>query len=64
MRKIVSTCIYCGCGCKLAYLVERNKIVRVEGCDEDDISEGEPCIKGLTLNEVWNKNRIKKPPRK
>ena len=61
MRKIVSTCIYCGCGCKLAYLVRGNKIVRVEGCDEDDISEGEPCIKGLTLNEVWNKNRIKKP---
>ncbi len=61
MKRVVSTCIYCGCGCKLAYLVEGNKIVRIEGYNKDDISDGKPCIKGLTINEVWNKNRIKKP---
>ena len=61
MKKVVSTCIYCGCGCKLAYLVEGNKIVRVGGYEKDDISEGKPCIKGLTIHEVWDKGRIKKP---
>lgn len=63
MKKVVSSCIYCGCGCKLVYLVDEktNKILKISGYKEDDISEGRPCIKGLTINEIYNKNRIKTP---
>lgn len=61
MKKVISTCIYCGCGCKLTYHVENNKIVKISGFQGDDISEGKPCIKGLTINEVFDKNRIKEP---
>lgn len=61
MKKVVSTCIYCGCGCKLTYWVEDNKIVKITGFPGDDISEGKPCIKGKTINEIFNKNRIKSP---
>lgn len=61
MKKVISTCIYCGCGCKLTYHVENNKIVKISGFKGDDISEGKPCIKGSTINEVFDKNRIKEP---
>jgi len=61
MKKIVSTCIYCGCGCKLNYHVENNKIKKISGVKEDSMSQGKPCIKGLTINEVFDKNRINSP---
>ncbi len=60
MNKI-STCIYCGCGCLLNYVVEGNKIVNVLPVVEDEVSEGKPCIKGLTIKEVYDKNRITTP---
>ncbi len=61
MKEIISTCIYCGVGCKLKYFVDKNKIIKVEGLEEDEVSEGAPCIKGLTIHEVYNKNRITAP---
>ncbi|MFH1787424.1 MAG: molybdopterin-dependent oxidoreductase [archaeon] len=61
MKRVTSTCIYCGCGCRLTYHIDKNKITKITGCKNDDISEGKPCIKGLTINEVFNKNRITKP---
>lgn len=57
----ISVCPYCGCGCKLKYVVEDGKLVRVLPYEKDDVSEGKPCIKGLTVNEVVDKGRIKKP---
>ncbi|MBD3312770.1 molybdopterin-dependent oxidoreductase [archaeon] len=56
-----SACIYCGCGCRIKYLVKNNRIVSVKGVKSDEMSEGSPCIKGLTINEVFDKNRITKP---
>ena len=61
MKKITSICPYCGCGCKLNFIVENEKVIKVEGNKKDEISEGKPCIKGLTLNEVIDKNRILYP---
>ncbi len=61
IKKIVSTCIYCGCGCKLIYHVKNNKILKISGFSKDYMSEGKPCIKGLTINEVFDKNRITHP---
>jgi len=49
-----SSCIYCGCGCRLIYEVKDNKIIRVAGAPGDSVSEGRPCIKGLTINEVYD----------
>ena len=61
MKRVISTCIYCGVGCKLTYHVDKNKIIKISGYKKDYMSEGKPCIKGLTINEVYNKNRIKVP---
>lgn len=56
-----SSCIYCGCGCRLNYTVKNNKIIKISGVKSDEVSEGKPCVKGLTINEVWDKNRITTP---
>jgi len=61
MQKITSVCPYCGCGCKLDYVVENRKLVKVLPDAFDDVSEGKPCIKGLALHEVIGKGRILKP---
>ncbi|MEM2088789.1 MAG: molybdopterin-dependent oxidoreductase [Thermoproteota archaeon] len=61
MRKINSTCIYCGVGCRLNYVLENGRIIRIEPVKEDEVSEGFPCIRGLTIHEVILKNRITKP---
>ena len=58
---IESSCVYCGCGCRLNYEVKDNKIVKVRGVKRDDVSDGAPCLKGLTIHEVFDKNRIEKP---
>ncbi|MFH1500400.1 MAG: molybdopterin-dependent oxidoreductase [archaeon] len=61
MKKIISTCIYCGCGCKLEYTLDKGKITKVSGWKGDYMSDGVPCVKGLTINEVYDKNRIESP---
>ncbi|MBO3833462.1 MAG: molybdopterin-dependent oxidoreductase [Candidatus Brockarchaeota archaeon] len=61
MEKISSTCIYCGVGCRLNYVVENNAVVKVEPVKGDVVSEGYPCLRGLTINEVTCKNRVLKP---
>ncbi len=58
MKTINSSCIYCGIGCRLKYEVNNNEIIRVLGDESDDVSEGKPCIKGLTIHESYNKNKI------
>ncbi len=57
---MISTCIFCGCGCKLNYVVENNEIKRVLPTNEP-VSKGVPCIKGLHIHEIYDKNRIKEP---
>jgi formate dehydrogenase major subunit len=61
MEEIVSSCIYCAIGCKLKYVVQNGKIIRVLPVKEDSVSEGRPCAKGLTIHEVVDKGRILKP---
>lgn len=56
-----SICTYCGCGCRLSFIVENGKLVKTLPDDSDEVSEGKPCIKGLTLHEVIQKDRILKP---
>ncbi len=60
MKKI-SPCVYCGCGCRLVYEVKGNKIIKIHPDKSDKVSEGKPCIKGLTIHEVADRNRYKHP---
>ena len=56
-----SICIYCGCGCRLRYSTKKNTLIKVSGDLDDDISEGKPCLKALTIPEVVDKGRIRNP---
>jgi len=57
---IPSTCIFCGAGCRLKYVVEDGKIVRVLPDPTDPVSEGRPCVKGLSIHTLQPK-RVTKP---
>jgi len=61
MEEIISSCIYCANGCKLKYIVENGKITKVLPVSNDEVSEGKPCVKGLTIHEVVDEGRILKP---
>ena len=60
-KTIKSTCIYCGCGCQLNYEVEGEKIIKVSPVANDPVSQGKPCVKGLTLNDLDNSDRLQFP---
>lgn len=51
-----SICPYCGCGCRLSFL---GNSVRPD--PEDPVSLGKPCVKGLTVSEVFDRSRLKHP---
>ncbi|MEM2174315.1 MAG: molybdopterin-dependent oxidoreductase, partial [Candidatus Micrarchaeia archaeon] len=62
MKSIVSVCPFCGCGCKLKYIIDnQKKIIKTEGDKKDEISEGKPCIKGLSFVDAIYKDRLTKP---
>ena len=59
--EIESSCIFCGCGCRLRYVVENDKILRVLPSKDDPVSRGKPCVKGLSIHEICDENRVKTP---
>lgn len=61
MKRGFTLCPYCGCGCSL--LVEsRGTKIKILPDARDPVSQGKPCIKGLTSNElVYSPERIKLP---
>jgi len=56
-----SICSYCGCGCRLAFHVDGDRILKVSPDRSDTASQGSPCVKGLTLHEVADRGRVLKP---
>ena len=61
MMEVLSSCVYCGVGCRLKYIVEKGKVVKVLPDKSDPVSKGMPCSKGLTISEVAYKNRLTEP---
>jgi len=61
-KKVVkSICHFCGCGCRMDFHVQDNKILKVLGDKTDYMSDGMPCVKGLVIHEIYDKNRYTKP---
>ncbi len=59
---VKTVCPYCGVGCSLNLEVNGNKVVGIKPDLEDPVSNGKPCIKGLTsYQSIYAKDRIKKP---
>lgn len=62
MRKILTTCEFCGCGCNFYLGVEDDKVVAVYPCASHPISQGKLCIKGWMGHEyIHSTERLKTP---
>lgn len=51
---VLTTCPYCGCGCKYYVEVVNGQAKRVMPCKEDPVSEGKLCIKGWNAIDFVN----------
>ena len=61
-QNILTTCIYCGCGCGLYLEVLDGEIVGVLPANEHPISQGKLCIKGWNAASfVYHPDRLKTP---
>ncbi|MFH1332553.1 MAG: molybdopterin-dependent oxidoreductase [archaeon] len=59
---VKTVCPYCGVGCSLNIQVDKEKVVGIKPDSSDPVSEGKPCVKGLTSYQcIYAKDRIKKP---
>jgi predicted molibdopterin-dependent oxidoreductase YjgC len=52
LETVASICPYCGCGCRLLFVVDGGRIVKMFPDKTDNPSEGIACIKGLTIHET------------
>ena len=62
MPKVLTTCVYCGCGCSLYLDVEKDKVVGVTPSLNHPVSRGRLCVKGFNAHEfIHSDKRLKKP---
>jgi predicted molibdopterin-dependent oxidoreductase YjgC len=59
---VLTTCIYCGCGCGLYFQVLDGKIVGTLPVKGHPISEGKLCIKGWNAHDfIYHPDRLTTP---
>ncbi|MFO7998770.1 MAG: molybdopterin-dependent oxidoreductase [Bacteroidales bacterium] len=62
LKKVQTTCPYCGVGCQLELWVHNGKIVRSNGVDDVSPNYGRLCVKGRFGTDYINHpDRLKKP---
>lgn len=62
MKAVLTTCPFCGCGCRYYLLVEDGRAVGVSPAPEDPVSEGRLCVKGWNSFQFVNHPaRLKEP---
>ncbi|MDI6731226.1 MAG: formate dehydrogenase subunit alpha [Candidatus Margulisbacteria bacterium] len=62
MKKVLTTCTYCGCGCNFYLQVRDGEVVGVYPSKKHPISQGILCVKGWNVHEFINHPaRLKTP---
>lgn len=62
MKKVLTTCGYCGCGCNFYLNIKNNEIVGVTPKADHPVSRGKLCIKGWQgFSFVHHRDRLQKP---
>lgn len=62
VKKEISTCYYCGIGCRLVVSIKNNKIIKIDGLDEGEPNSGQLCFKGrFGYDFLYNDKRLTKP---
>lgn len=46
IKKVITTCPYCGVGCQIEVFAKNNNIIRVDGVDDVLPNDGRLCVKG------------------
>ena len=61
-KNILTTCIYCGCGCGINFEVMNGEIVNVLPARDHPVGQGSLCIKGWNAHSfVYHEDRLKTP---
>jgi predicted molibdopterin-dependent oxidoreductase YjgC len=62
MRQVLTTCVYCGCGCGLYLQVDGERIAAVLPSRNHPVSRGNLCVKGWHLHEtIQHPDRLTTP---
>lgn len=62
LKKVITTCPYCGCGCQIELNVKNNQIVKVTSYETDNVNQGNLCVKGrFGIDFVNHPERLKYP---
>lgn len=62
MKRILTTCGYCGCGCNFYVNVKNNQVIGVSPKPNHPVSKGKLCIKGWKGHSFVNHpDRLKTP---
>lgn len=62
MKKVLTTCGYCGCGCNLYINVRGNEVIGVTPKSDHPVSQGKLCVKGWQgYSFVNHPDRLKQP---
>jgi predicted molibdopterin-dependent oxidoreductase YjgC len=62
LRKIRSTCSYCGVGCQLYLHVKDNRVVKITGVEDVSPNLGSLCVKGrFGFDFIHSPDRLKTP---
>lgn len=62
VKKIRTTCPYCGVGCQLSLHIKDEKIVRVSGVEDGEPNKGRLCVKGrYGFDFIHSEERLKTP---
>jgi len=61
-RNVLTTCVYCGAGCRLYLEVLDGQVVGILPAKTDPVSEGKLCIKGWNAHAfIHHQDRLTKP---
>jgi predicted molibdopterin-dependent oxidoreductase YjgC len=62
VKKVRTTCPYCGVGCQLQLHVKNDKIVKVSGVEDGEPNKGRLCVKGrFGFDFIHSKDRLTTP---
>lgn len=62
LKRVESTCTYCGTGCSLDIFVRDGKVVKVNGTESGIVNKGSLCVKGRFGNDfIHSPDRLTEP---
>ncbi len=55
IKKTLTSCIYCGCGCGMYLISDGNKLIGTQPSENHPVTKGSLCVKGWNAHEFGNK---------